>query len=87
MGTMQFDTESMEELKNQLAQSFSASQSDSVFTFKRHQGISGRIKDIVCALSLCHNVYITTQLLNFYSPLGDTHSRRKWCSFPSGGLA
>ena len=56
MGTMQFDVESMEELKTQLSQSFSTSQSDSMFAFKRHQGMAGRVKDIVCALSLCHNV-------------------------------
>ncbi|KAJ3354133.1 putative aminophospholipid-translocase, partial [Kappamyces sp. JEL0680] len=56
MGTMQFDTESMEELKSQLKQAFSTSKQQDLFAFKRHQGISGRIKDVVCALALCHNV-------------------------------
>ena len=56
MGTMQFDLESMEELKSQLGQSFSDSAHDDIFSFRKHQGISGRIKDVVCALALCHNV-------------------------------
>ena len=64
MGTMQFDVESMEELKTQLIQSFAASQADSMYTFKRHQGMAGRIKDIVCALSLCHNVFYIMYWIN-----------------------
>lgn len=58
IGTMSFDTESMEELKIQLQQSFSNNtyEEDALFAFKRNQGIAGRINNIVCALALCHNV-------------------------------
>ena len=59
MGTMQFDNESMQDLKSQLEKSFQSqwdSISEPLFAFKRHMGISTRIRDAVLALSLCHNV-------------------------------
>jgi phospholipid-translocating ATPase len=57
MGTMSFDLEAMDELKNQLKSAFDADASRNGLNFKRHLGISGRVRDVVCALSLCHNVY------------------------------
>lgn len=64
MGTMTFDAEAMDELKSQLDYSFSTVEDQEIgLGFKRHIGISARVKDIVCALALCHNVTPTTDEL------------------------
>ena len=58
MGTMSFDTESMDEIHTQLKKAFSNNNQQDDFSFKRHNVISEKIKDFVCALALCHNVSI-----------------------------
>lgn len=68
MGTMQFDNESMEELKTQLNLSFESPvhQTEAIFTFKRHQGISAKIREMIGALALCHNVTIKGRRFSFF---------------------
>ncbi|KAJ2995983.1 putative aminophospholipid-translocase [Globomyces sp. JEL0801] len=56
MGTVSFDSESMEEVSMQLKEAFKEKVSDANFAFKRQQGMSMKVKDVLCALALCHNV-------------------------------
>ena len=56
MGTISFDFESMDEIKLQLEKAFENGNSGTGINFKRNLGMAGRIKDVVVALALCHNV-------------------------------
>jgi phospholipid-translocating ATPase len=56
LGTMSFDSEVMDDIKAQLEIAFSDKISIDTGIFKRQMGISYRIKDIILALALCHNV-------------------------------
>ena len=60
MGSISFDTESMDEIKTQLRKAFDDERIGTGINFKRHQGMAGRIRDVVIALALCHNVTPTT---------------------------
>ena len=56
MGTISFDFESMDEIKYQLEKAFDTHNTGPGINFKRHQGMAGRVRDVVVGLALCHNV-------------------------------
>jgi phospholipid-translocating ATPase len=56
IGTMSFDSEVMGELQQQLELAYSSSTMDTGIAFKRNLGSSGRIREVVLALAVCHNV-------------------------------
>ncbi|ORX83033.1 phospholipid-translocating P-type ATPase [Anaeromyces robustus] len=55
LGTLSYTTEAMEELKSNLLMLYET-QNEVNIRFKRSKDMANRIKDIVLALSLCHNV-------------------------------
>ncbi|KAJ3142877.1 putative aminophospholipid-translocase [Geranomyces variabilis] len=56
MGTMSYGGESMEDVREHLASAYSARQGAEQVRYKRARDIASRVRDIVQALALCHNV-------------------------------
>jgi phospholipid-translocating ATPase len=60
MGTMSYGVDSMDEIKSHIISAFEQRQQDDPdyigFRAKRGRDMSSRVRDIVLALGLCHNV-------------------------------
>ena len=56
MGTMAYGVESMDDIREHVANAFSTRGHEGSFRMKRTRDITARIRDIVLALALCHNV-------------------------------
>jgi phospholipid-translocating ATPase len=56
LGTLSYTTEAMEEIKSNLLMLYENKNEINNIRFKRSKDIVNRIKDIVLALALCHNV-------------------------------
>ncbi|KAI8816347.1 putative NEO1-P-type ATPase [Fimicolochytrium jonesii] len=56
MGTMSYGGESMQDVREHLVSAFSTRQEGAAFRYKRARDIASRVRDIVQALALCHNV-------------------------------
>ncbi|RKO87631.1 hypothetical protein BDK51DRAFT_5631, partial [Blyttiomyces helicus] len=56
LGTMAYGGDSMDEFRSQVETAFSTRPGQETFRFKRARDISSRIREIVQALALCHNV-------------------------------
>ncbi|KAI8914779.1 hypothetical protein DFJ77DRAFT_431040 [Powellomyces hirtus] len=57
MGTMSYGGESMDDVREHLRSAYSSRQgSEPAFRYKRARDIASRVRDIVQALALCHNV-------------------------------
>eukprot|EP00833_Pecoramyces_ruminatium_P015707 jgi/Orpsp1_1/1189739/evm.model.d7180000074113.1 len=56
LGTLSYTTEAMEEIKSNLLMLYETQNEINNIRFKRSKDMANRIKDIVLALALCHNV-------------------------------
>ncbi|KAJ3389301.1 putative aminophospholipid-translocase [Lobulomyces angularis] len=86
LGTMAYGADSMDEISSHLSTAFHAGQ-DGAFRYKRSRDISMRIKDIVQALAICHNVTPVTEsnVLEYQASSPDEMAIVKWTE--SVGLA
>jgi len=56
LGTLSYTTEAMEEIRSNLLMLYETQNEVNNIRFKRSKDMANRIKDIVIALALCHNV-------------------------------
>jgi phospholipid-translocating ATPase len=81
IGTMSFDSEVMFDLQQQLSSAYHSVDEDTGIAFKRSLGSAGRIKNVVLALALCHNVTPTAEedgTISFQAASPDEIAIVKW---------